>query len=161
MKILILKIGELAKKAGVSVRTLHHYNDLGLLVPSERSEKGYRLYSKKDVIRLHQIRMLQELGYSLTQIKKMIDDQSKPLKDLLPLQLEQLGSRIHQLQEMEGKLKSLANVLQDREISNEQCILLLEFMNMYEKYYTPEQLEQLKERGKKIGPDAIKAAEEA
>jgi DNA-binding transcriptional MerR regulator len=50
------KVGELAKRTGVSVRALHHYDEIGLLSPSHRSEAGYRLYTEIDVARLQQIR---------------------------------------------------------------------------------------------------------
>jgi predicted transcriptional regulator len=52
-------VGELARLAGVSVRTLHHYDHIGLLVPSERTAAGYRQYSAADVARLHRILVYQ------------------------------------------------------------------------------------------------------
>ena len=51
----LLKIGELAKQTGLSIRTLHHYDEIGLLVPSHRTEADHRLYSNEDIIRLQQI----------------------------------------------------------------------------------------------------------
>ncbi|QJW83354.1 MerR family transcriptional regulator [Ramlibacter terrae] len=53
-----LKVGELARSTGLTVRTLHHYDEIGLLKPSGRSESGYRLYAEADVARLHAIRAL-------------------------------------------------------------------------------------------------------
>ena len=55
-------VGELARLANVSVRTLHHYDEIGLLVPSERSEAGYRLYSHGDGARLQEILVWRQLG---------------------------------------------------------------------------------------------------
>ncbi|MDR1072300.1 MAG: MerR family DNA-binding transcriptional regulator [Treponema sp.] len=49
------KVGEIAKKTGITVRTLRHYHETGLLIPSGITESGYRIYSKNDIIRLHQI----------------------------------------------------------------------------------------------------------
>jgi MerR family transcriptional regulator, thiopeptide resistance regulator len=57
-----LAIGALAKRAGLTVRTLHHYDAIGLLSPSGRSGGGYRLYAKADVMRLHQILALRQFG---------------------------------------------------------------------------------------------------
>jgi DNA-binding transcriptional MerR regulator len=57
-----LKIGELAKRAGLSVRTLHHYDALGLLCPSERTVGGARLYGHQDFRRLHRIQVLKRVG---------------------------------------------------------------------------------------------------
>jgi DNA-binding transcriptional MerR regulator len=67
-------VGEVAELAHVSVRTLHHYHELGLLAPSERSESGYRLYSYDDVARLQEILIWRQLGFSLAEIKSLLDD---------------------------------------------------------------------------------------
>jgi MerR family transcriptional regulator, thiopeptide resistance regulator len=61
-------VGEVAELAGVTVRTLHHYDELGLLSPSERSEAGYRLYSHEDVARLQEILIWRQLGFVLAEI---------------------------------------------------------------------------------------------
>ena len=66
-------IGQVAALAGVTVRTLHHYDRVGLLVPSRRSEQGYRLYDYGDLERLRQIRLLRELRFSLDAIGQMLD----------------------------------------------------------------------------------------
>ena len=60
-----LKVGELARSTGLTVRTLHHYDEIGLLKPSDRSESGYRLYSQQDVARLHAIQAMRHLGLAL------------------------------------------------------------------------------------------------
>ena len=69
----------------VSVRTLHHYDEIGLLKPSIRLDNGYRLYSETDLQRLQQIVALKFLGFDLTQIKKMLS-QASSLPDQLRLQ---------------------------------------------------------------------------
>src|SRR5579864_7964948 len=67
-------VGDLARLAGVSVRTLHHYDEIGLLVPSERSDAGYRLYSGDDIVRLRQILFYRELEFSLEAIAAVLAD---------------------------------------------------------------------------------------
>ena len=67
-------VGEVSECSGVSVRTLHHYDELGLLSPSERSEVGYRLYSDADVARLGEILSWRALGFPLDQIASVLDD---------------------------------------------------------------------------------------
>src|SRR6056297_2638700 len=67
-------VGELASLAHVSVRTIHHYDEIGLLVPSERSAAGYRLYGKREIERLHQILLYRELGFALEAIRRMLDE---------------------------------------------------------------------------------------
>ena len=61
-------IGELAGATGLTVRTLHHYDSIGLLRPSDRSPSGYRLYGSQDVERLYRILALRQLGFSLKDI---------------------------------------------------------------------------------------------
>jgi DNA-binding transcriptional MerR regulator len=68
------KVGGAAEIAKVSVRALHHYDEIGLLVPSERSESGYRLYSAGDLERLHQILLFRELGFALPDIRRIMLD---------------------------------------------------------------------------------------
>lgn len=53
---MLLSVGELAKRSGLTIRTLHHYDSIGLLVPSSRSDAGYRLYDRPNIERLHRIR---------------------------------------------------------------------------------------------------------
>ena len=60
-----MRIGELAKRAGLTVRTLHHYDSIGLLSAASRSPSGFRSYGKSDIIRLHRIQALKQLGLSL------------------------------------------------------------------------------------------------
>ena len=82
-----MTVGELAKKMGVTVRTLHHYDKAGLLAPSSESEGGYRLYSYKDMVNLNQILSMKYLGFSLDDIKNRLitldtpDDVAKALTE--------------------------------------------------------------------------------
>ena len=69
----MLKVGELAARAGLTVRTLHHYDSIGLLCPSARSDAGYRLYHRDDVARLQQIQALRSFGMGLADVKTYLD----------------------------------------------------------------------------------------
>jgi DNA-binding transcriptional MerR regulator len=82
----MLKVSEFAEKAGVTVRTLHHYDRLGLLKPSERNSAGYRLYGERDLVRLQQIATLKFIGLSLNQIKDVLDGCDLDLPATLSLQ---------------------------------------------------------------------------
>jgi MerR family copper efflux transcriptional regulator len=68
----LLKVGELAKKTGKSVRALRLYEELGLLAPAVRSKGGFRLYSGRAVTRIEWIQKLQDMGFSLTEIKAFL-----------------------------------------------------------------------------------------
>ena len=67
---------EFARMAGVTVRTLHHYDRIGLLKPSSHTGAGYRLYRKQDLVRLQQIVTLKFIGFPLSQIKKLLNRNS-------------------------------------------------------------------------------------
>lgn len=67
-------VGELARLAGVTVRTLHHYDRIGLVQPSERTSAGYRSYDAPDLERLHQVLVYRELGFPLDEVATLLDD---------------------------------------------------------------------------------------
>jgi len=87
-------VSEAARLAHVTVRTLHHYDEIGLLVPSKRSASGYRLYTDADLRRLHQILLLRELGFPLETIGRVLDDPSYDRATALRAQRELLVERI-------------------------------------------------------------------
>src|SRR6476469_425938 len=88
---------ELAELAGVTVRTLHHYDRIGLLKPAARSAAGYRLYSESDLRRLEQIVILKFLGLPLKQVKDALDRGPTTLLDVLCAQREALEARSRQI----------------------------------------------------------------
>ncbi|MBJ7473104.1 MAG: MerR family transcriptional regulator [Solirubrobacteraceae bacterium] len=93
-----LTVGAVARLAGVTVRTLHHYDEIGLLVPSERSAGGYRAYTGADVARLQRILFYRELELPLDRIHQLIDDPEADERDHLRRQHHLLGERINRLQ---------------------------------------------------------------
>ena len=86
--------------AGVTVRTLHHYDEIGLLTPSGRSEAGYRRYGDADLERLQRILFYRELGFGLDQIRNVMTDGAAPATDHLRRQHALLVERIGRLQRM-------------------------------------------------------------
>ncbi|MEU7661875.1 MerR family transcriptional regulator [Streptomyces lincolnensis] len=93
-------VGQVAGFAGVTVRTLHHYDDIGLLVPSERSHAGHRRYSDADLDRLQQILFYRELGFPLDEVAALLDDPAADPRAHLRRQHELLTARIEKLQKM-------------------------------------------------------------
>lgn len=69
-----MKVKEVSELASISVRTLHHYDEIGLLVPDQVTDAGYRMYSDANLERLQQILFFKELGFSLKEIKNILDD---------------------------------------------------------------------------------------
>lgn len=93
-------VGQVAELAGVTVRTLHHYDRIGLLSPEERSESGYRRYGSADLERLHRILSYRELGLALEDIASLLDDPGIDPVAHLSRQERLLGDRIARLEEM-------------------------------------------------------------
>ena len=93
-------VGQVAGFAGVTVRTLHHYDAIGLLVPSERSHAGHRRYSDADLDRLQQILFYRELGFPLDEVAALLDDPDADPLEHLRRQLELLTARIEKLRKM-------------------------------------------------------------
>ncbi|MEU3312013.1 MerR family transcriptional regulator [Streptomyces sp. NPDC048387] len=98
-------VGQVAAFAGVTVRTLHHYDKAGLLSPSDRSHAGYRLYGEADLVRLQQILFFRELGFPLDEIAALFEDPQVNA-------LERLRDRQRQLSEEIARLQRLAEVAQ-------------------------------------------------
>ncbi|WP_155368670.1 MerR family transcriptional regulator [Catellatospora vulcania] len=93
-------VGKVAELAGVTVRTLHHYDEIGLLSPGERSATGYRRYVEADLERLQQILYYRELEFSLEEIAAILDDPQSDATAHLRRQHELLTGRIKRMQEM-------------------------------------------------------------
>ncbi|MER8186671.1 MerR family transcriptional regulator [Kitasatospora sp. NPDC094015] len=93
-------VGQLAKLAKVTVRTLHHYDEIGLLSPGGRTPAGYRRYAEADLDRLQQILFYRELGFPLEQIAAILDDRSVGPSEHLRRQHRLIGERIGHLQEL-------------------------------------------------------------
>ena len=98
-------VGSLSALAGVSVRTLHHYDQIGLLTPSQRSAAGYRQYTTDDVARLHRILVYRELGFDLSRIAQILDD---PAADAL----EHLRQQHALLTERRSRLQSIIEAVE-------------------------------------------------
>lgn len=155
------RVGELAKRTGVSVRTLHWYEEIGLMSPSQRSEAGHRLYAAEDLGRLQQIRSLRQLGFSLDEIRACLSERHFSPQQVISLHLGRLDQEIALQQQLRARLESIAARYGAAEaVSAEEFIQAIEAMTMMEKYYTKEQLEELEQRKGVLGADAIKAVEQ-
>lgn len=155
------KVGELAKQAGLSVRTLHYYDEIGLLSPTQYSEAGYRLYSRADITRLHQIQSLKQLGFSLEKIQEMLSQPNCSLLQVVQWHLQYVQQQIVCQQQLFQRLQKIAESLARHEqVSIEKLIETMEAMNMFEKYFTKEQLTELEERRTLVGETRLKAVEE-
>ena len=92
------KIGDVARLAGVSVRALHHYDEIGLVRPSARSAAGYRLYAPADLERLQQVLFFKELGFPLEEIQRILIDPDFDIGAALRMQRQMLTDRATRIQ---------------------------------------------------------------
>ncbi|MDG5788641.1 MerR family transcriptional regulator [Evansella sp. AB-P1] len=97
---MVMKVKEVAALVGISVRTLHHYDEIGLLTPKEKSEAGYRFYSTEDLDTLQQVLFFRELGMPLKQIKEIISDPSFDRDEALILHKKMLMDKRDRLDKM-------------------------------------------------------------
>ena len=95
-----MKVKEIAKLSGVSVRTLHHYDDIGLLVPDDATGAGYRLYSEDNLATLQQILFFKELGFPLKEIKELLESPSFDRQKAFEIQRNMLIEKRKKLGEM-------------------------------------------------------------
>jgi DNA-binding transcriptional MerR regulator len=162
MRFEALKVGELARRTGLTIRTLHHYDDIGLLKPSHHTESGHRLYGTRDVVRLQQIKSLRQLGLSLEEVRDCLGRPDCSPQRVIGLHLARLREQIALQQRLCDRLEVLAARFDSAEaVSVEEFLQTIEVMTVMEKYYTPEQIKQFEEVGKRMGPEEIQAVQEA
>ena len=106
-----LTVGEVARRTGLTVRTLHHYDALGLVSPSARSEAGYRQYSARDLDTLHFIKHAREVDFSLAQIQTLLELKHNPHRASADVK-QLVGEHISALQHKINRLQSMADTLQ-------------------------------------------------
>lgn len=160
----MFKVREFAEKAGVTVRTLHHYDRLGLLKPSGRTEAGYRLYADRDFARLQQIVTLKFIGLPLREIKALLDDDDSDLdlaatlrlqKQLLQEKRWQVGMAIQAIEEAERSMSVQSTQSPDLS-ALKKIIEVMERQNNMEwtkKYYSPEAQAKIAERATTFTPE--------
>ncbi|GAB3458951.1 MerR family transcriptional regulator [Massilia terrae] len=140
----MLKIGELAQRTGLTVRTLHHYDSIGLLRPSARSDAGYRLYNRDDVARLQQIQALRKFGMALADIGAYLDSPDSSPLAIIERQLASLDQQIAEASQMRQQLLRVhAQLAQGEQPELATWLTTLEQMTMYDKYFTKQEQERL------------------
>ncbi len=155
-----LTVGALAKRTGLTVRTLHHYDRIGLLSPGGRSPAGYRLYGSAEIERLHRIVSLRHLGLSLDEIREHLDGEDAPALETIRRQLERLERQMDAARALRERLLRVEAALAARRpVEDDEFLDIIKEVVEMEKYYTPEQLEQLRKRQAEVGEDRIQAVQ--
>jgi DNA-binding transcriptional MerR regulator len=146
-----LKVGELARHTGLTIRTLHHYDEIGLLRPSARSDAGYRLYSSADVARLHGIQALRHLGIGLKEIGSMLGSHGASMPGIIDKQIRALDHEIAHATELRARLALLQGKLNEGgEPDMDEWLGTLALMSTYGKYFNAAELKKIFENYRKI-----------
>ena len=155
------KVGELARRTGLSVRALHHYDAIGLLQPSLRTAAGHRLYGRADVERLQQIQSLRLLGVPLDEVRRLLDDGALSPRAVSDAQLRRLRERIAAQAKLAERLSALADHMDRAEdASLEDLCRIIEAMTRMERHFTPDQLAQLEARRAQVGEQRIREVQQ-
>ncbi|MEM9538040.1 MAG: MerR family transcriptional regulator [Cyanobacteria bacterium P01_E01_bin.42] len=143
----LLQVGELAKQTGLSIRTLRYYDEIGLLVPSHRTEAEYRLYSEADIARLQQILSLRQLGFALKEIRECLENPDFSLPNAIALHLARLQEQMAVSQSLLTKLSTLAQQLQTSQtVAVDDLLQIMKNLTMTQQYLTQEQHDLLEAR---------------
>ncbi len=132
-----LTVGALARRTALTVRTLHHYDEIGLLKPSGRSEGGYRLYGDADVARLHAIQALRHLGLPLAEIGALLDGQQAAPERIVAQQIHALDQQIRHATELRDHLRLIEEGLhKGLTPSMDDWVQSLSLMATFSRYFS-------------------------
>jgi len=126
-----LKIGEFAKRSGITIKTLRHYDKIGLLQPFLKTEAGYRIYCEEDFIKLQQITTLKFIGLSLEEIKQLINEKGGNLESIINVQTKALEEKKQHIENVITALyKAQKKIENNCFLDTEQLIDIIKITNM-------------------------------
>lgn len=130
-----MKVKEVADLVGISVRTLHHYDEIGLLIPEDMTQAGYRIYSEKNLEHLQQILFFKELGFSLKKIKEIMESPTFNRQEALTKQHQMLLEKRKRIDQMIWTIeKTIQHSKGDITMTNEEKFKGFDFShNPYEE----------------------------
>jgi DNA-binding transcriptional MerR regulator len=158
-------IKEFAGLTKVTVRTLHYYDQIGLLKPSFQKTNGYRVYTDADLLRLQQIVTLKFMGFPLGRIKALLNLKGYEVAKTLRIQAQAVRDEIDRLRQASGAIEQVLKRLEaSRRIDRKKLIQIMEVIPMsedvkkawQEKFFTKEELEEFRDIGRKYPPAAMK-----
>jgi DNA-binding transcriptional MerR regulator len=159
-------IREFAKLTRVTVRTLHYYDQIGLLRPTIERPNGYRVYTDADLLKLQQIVTLKFMGFSLDEIRRLLESKGYEAVKALKVQAAAVKDEIGRLREASRAIDQvLARLEKDGRIHRQKLIKIMEVIQMgedvkkawHEKFFTEEELKKFQELGKKYTPEDMAA----
>ncbi|RNL82058.1 MerR family transcriptional regulator [Halostreptopolyspora alba] len=151
----------MARFTGLTVRTLHHYEDVGVVVPSRRTASGHRLYDERDLRRLYRVVALRDLGLSLESIRTLLADEVD-LAGLLRDQLDHVRRRLSALRALRTRLSTLVDTADSAgDIASTDLLALIEEVSQMEEtfanYFSQDQRARLEQRREERGQRVIDA----
>ncbi|MEE2060287.1 MerR family transcriptional regulator [Rhodococcus artemisiae] len=157
------KVGRLAADTGLTVRTLHHYDDIGLVRPSGRTSTGHRLYEDRDVHRLYQVLALRQLGLSLDAIAAVTDGGAS-LSEILDAHRAYLDEQLAATRMLRAHVEMLGRKVRtspDASVADFLEVIrgVIDVDDTIKQYFDESQLADLAERRAELGEDTIAAAE--
>ena len=159
-------IQEFAKLTRVTVRTLHYYDQIGLLKPSFERANGYRVYTDADLLKLQQIVTLKFMGFSLDEIRRLLASKGYEAVKSLRIQAGAVKDEIARLREASRAIDQVLTLLEkDGRINKQKLIKIMEVIQMgedvkktwHEKFFPEAELKEFQEVGKKYTPEMIEA----
>jgi DNA-binding transcriptional MerR regulator len=157
MRFEAIRVGELARRTNLTVRALHHYDEIDLLRPSQHTEAGYRLYTARDIARLQQIVSLRQLGLSLEEIRGCLDRPGFSPLEVIDLHLARLREQMESQRRLCARLEAIAARLHTAgEVSADEFLRAIEETVMTEKHFTPEQLGRIRDRRAELGEEVLR-----
>ncbi|GAA3252387.1 MerR family transcriptional regulator [Nonomuraea helvata] len=152
-------IGELAKATGVTVRTLYHYDEIGLVRAGERTASGHRRYTEADLRRLYRVRALRGLGLSLDEVAEVLsgsEDDLTTLRGLLDAQLIEIETQAARLTQLKEQVSGLLWLLDKSVMPDpEQFMATLEMVSVYETYFAQDLRDHLARRRVELGEERL------
>jgi DNA-binding transcriptional MerR regulator len=159
-------VKEFADMTKVTVRTLHYYDQIGLLKPSFEKANGYRVYTDADLLKLQQIVTLKFMGFSLGQIRELLDRKGYEVVRSLKIQAEAVRDEIDRLRQASRAIEQVLGLLEtEGRINQKKLIKIMEVIQMgedvkktwHEKFFTAAELKEFQEVGKRYTPEMVKA----
>jgi len=159
-------VKEFADLTKVTVRTLHYYDQVGLFKPSFEKPNGYRVYTDADLLKLQQIVTLKFMGFSLGQIRRLLDSKGYEAVKSLKVQSGAVKDEIARLRRASRAIDQVLSLLETKgRIHKQKLIKIMEVIQMgedvkkdwHEKFYTEAELKEFAEVGKKYTPEMVAA----
>lgn len=148
------KVGEVSKLTGLTIRTLHYYDKIGLISPSYRTETGHRLYTEVDIIKLQQIMSLKELDFSLENIKDFLENDEYNLSEIIKMQIIKITQEIELKTQLKDQLQEIFEIFHSgNKPTLEMFINSIKLIKNHDVYFTQEQINKLKLNFHKINKE--------